>query len=292
MDTLRAHVLAVAHNLATYFCYNVCFPSTYVYYVITEISHLATKTPPDLPHPATMTPTALALALATATLAFLPIAGQPTDDDLVRITNALAPILLKLTYDCANGVQNLWGLIADADRYLHHYGLAFARPATRPAVYNLAIAEGASRVERTRAEAAWAARIQDYEAYEVAEAGVKTFIEAVVEDTWIRNLRDPETFYSNVTALALLNHLCDRLGGLHALDMVSLTIQMSQYYKGTPIIPKYIQLLEDAQRKAARAGLPVTDQPLTILASTALLAADTFPCTTILWEELAPADKT
>jgi hypothetical protein len=68
--------------------------------------------------------------------------------------------------------------------------------------------------------------------------------------------------------------------------MVLLTIQMSQYYAGTPIIPEYIQLLEDAQRKAARAGLPVTDQTLTILASTALLAADTFPHTTILWEPL------
>ncbi len=67
---------------------------------------------------------------------------------------------------------------------------------------------------------------------------------------------------------------------------------MSQYYKGTPIIPEYIQLLEDAQCKAARAGLPVTDQTLTILASTALLAADTFPRTTVLWEELAPTDKT
>ncbi len=97
MDTLRAHVLAVAHNLAKYLCYNVCFPSTYVYYVITEIPHLATKTPPDLPHRATMTPTALALALATATSAFLPIAGQPTDDDLVCINDALASILLKVT---------------------------------------------------------------------------------------------------------------------------------------------------------------------------------------------------
>jgi hypothetical protein len=66
---------------------------------------------------------------------------------------------------------------------------------------------------------------------------------------------------------------------------------MSQY-EGTPVIPKYIQLLEDAQRKAARAGLLVTDQTLTILASTALLAADTFPCITVLWEELDPADKT
>jgi hypothetical protein len=234
-----------------------------------------------------MTPTALALALTSATSKFLPIAGQPTNDDLVRINDALPPILLKITYDRANGVQNLRELIADTNRYLHHYGLAFVCPATRPAVYNPDIAEGASCIERTRAETSWAARTQDYEAYEAAEAGVKAFIEAVVEDTWIHDLRDPETFYSNVTALALLNHLHDHSGGLHTLDMVSLTIQMSQYYEGTPITPKYIQLLKDAQRKAAWAGLPVTDQTLTILASTALLAADTFPCTTIFWEELA-----
>jgi hypothetical protein len=67
---------------------------------------------------------------------------------------------------------------------------------------------------------------------------------------------------------------------------------MSKYYEGTPDIPKYIFLLEDAQRKAARACLPITNQTLTILASTALLAADTFPRTTELWEELDPANKT
>jgi hypothetical protein len=67
---------------------------------------------------------------------------------------------------------------------------------------------------------------------------------------------------------------------------------MSKYYKGTPDIPKYIFLLEDAQCKAARARLPVTDQTLTVLASTALLAANTFPPTTELWEELDPTDKT
>ncbi len=61
-----------------------------------------------------MTSTALALALATTTLAFLPIAGQPTDDNLVRINNALMPILLKIAYDCTNGIQNLWGLITEA----------------------------------------------------------------------------------------------------------------------------------------------------------------------------------
>jgi hypothetical protein len=109
---------------------------------------------------------------------------------------------------------------------------------------------------------------------------------------WICNLRNPKTFYSNVTALTIFNHLCKRSGGLHALDMVLLTIQISKYYEGTPDIPKYIFLLEDAQRKAARACLPITNQTLTILASTALLAANTFPRTTELWKELDPANKT
>jgi hypothetical protein len=72
-----------------------------------------------------------------------------------------------------------------------------------------------------------------------------------------------------------LQPLCKHSGGLHKLDMVLLTIQMSQYYEGTPDIPKYIFLLEGAQCKTARACLPVTNQTLIVLASTALLAANT-----------------
>jgi hypothetical protein len=120
---------------------------------------------------------------------------------------------------------------------------------------------------------------------------VKVFIKAIVNHTWICNLYNPKMFYSNVTALTIFNHLCKCSGSLHTLDMVLLTIQMSQYYESMPDIPKYIFLLEDAQRKADRAHLPITNQTLTVLASTALLAADTFPRTTELWEELDPADK-
>jgi hypothetical protein len=150
----------------------------------------------------------------------------------------------------------------------------------------------ASRVDHIPAKTAWAALIQDYKAYEATERGIKVFIEAVVNDMWICDQRNPKTFYSNVTALALFDQLCKRSGGLHILDMVLLTIQMSQYFMGEPDIPKYIFLLEDAQCKAARAHLHVTNQTLTFLASTTLMAADTFPRTTELWEELDPANKT
>jgi hypothetical protein len=202
------------------------------------------------------------------------------------------PILLKATYDHVIGVHNLWGLVASTDCYLHHYGAPFVCPATCPACYDPGINAKASCVDRVCTETAWAALLQDYEAYKATEHGVKVIIEAIVNDMWICDLCVPEMFYSNVTALAIFNHLCERSGSLHVLDMVSLTIQMSQYYEGTPDIPKYIFQLEDAQHKAARACLPVTNQTLTVLASTALLAANTFPRTSELWEELDPADKT
>jgi len=251
-----------------------------------------TGNPPQFSHPATMTPKVITSALAAAQALFLPINGQPSDNNLVHLSDAILPILLKATYDCVNGIHNLWGLVASVDCYLHHYGASFVCPATRPACYDPAISAEASCVNQMCAKTAWAALLQDYEAYEATEHGIKVFIKAVVNDMWICNLRNPEMFYSNVTALAIFNHLCERSGGLHALDMVSLTIQMSKYYEGTLDIPKYIFLLEDAQRKAARACLPVTNQTLTVLASTTLLAANTFPCTTELWEELDPANKT
>jgi hypothetical protein len=67
---------------------------------------------------------------------------------------------------------------------------------------------------------------------------------------------------------------------------------MSQYYKGTPDIAEYIFLLKEAKSKAAWACLLVTVQTLTVLACTALLAANTFPRTTKLWEELNRDYKT
>jgi hypothetical protein len=202
---------------------------------------------PRTPPPATMTPKAITSAHDAAQALSLPFDGQPSDNNLARLSDAILPILLKVTFDLINGVHNLWGLVASMDCYLNHYGAPFVRPATHPACYNPAITAEASRLNRFCSKTAWDALLQDYEAYKAAEHGVKVFIKAVVNDTWICALRDPETFYSNVTALDIFNHLHKHSGSLHALDMVLLTTQMSKYYEGTPNIPEYIFLLKDAQ---------------------------------------------
>jgi hypothetical protein len=157
-----------------------------------------------------MTPKAITSALAAAQALFLPINGQPSDD-LICLSDAILPILLKVTYNCVNGVHNLWGLVSSMDCYLHHYGAPYVCPATRPACYDPAITAEASCVDGIHAKTTWAALIQDYKAYKAAERSVKVFIEAVVNDTWIHDLCNPKTFYSNVTALGIFTILASVL---------------------------------------------------------------------------------
>jgi hypothetical protein len=155
-----------------------------------------------------MTPKAITSALAAAQVLFLPIDGQPSNDNLVCLSNAILAILLKSTYDCINGIHNLWGLVANADRYLHHYGAPLVCPATRLTCYDPVINAEASWVDHVCTKTALATKIQDYKAYEAAEHGIKVFNKAVVQDTWIHNLRDPETFFSNLTACIAQPSLC------------------------------------------------------------------------------------
>jgi hypothetical protein len=122
-----------------------------------------------------MTPKVITSALVAAQALFLPIDGQPSNDNLVHLSNAISSILLKTTYNRINGIHNLWGLVANVDRNLHHYGTPFVCPATRPACYDPAINAEASCVDCVHAKTAWAALIQDYKAYEAAECGVKVF---------------------------------------------------------------------------------------------------------------------
>ena len=61
---------------------------------------------------------------------------------------------------------------------------------------------------------------------------------------------------------------------------------MHQYYTQADGIPQYIIMLEDAQKKAKRADMPITDVELVMMASAAVLAAQHFPRKVDDWEGL------
>ena len=67
---------------------------------------------------------------------------------------------------------------------------------------------------------------------------------------------------------------------------------MMGYYAEAEGIPEYINMLEDAQRKANRAKMSIADVQLVAIASTAVLASQDYVCATEDWEALTNAQKT
>ena len=67
---------------------------------------------------------------------------------------------------------------------------------------------------------------------------------------------------------------------------------MQRYHLEVKGIPKYNNMLEDAQRQAGRAGQTINDKTLLLFASTAMLTIERFPHAHNNWEEHAERDKT
>ena len=237
-----------------------------------------------------MTPEEITALFATAAASLTPIAGQPTDDDLTRLRDVLYPLLLDIPYDKTEGGHNLIGLIEPTASYTERWGAPFPIPA-RPPAYP-AIADDASAVVRARSEATHAILVRDYASYDAAERAVAKFLREAVDEIWYRDLRHPQSYYVTVTTQQLMTHLNANCGGLHPSDLVSLPTTMMGYYAIAEGIPEYINMLEEAQRKLARAQLQMPDAQLLAIASTAILASDHFPRPTDEWEALPPANKT
>jgi hypothetical protein len=67
---------------------------------------------------------------------------------------------------------------------------------------------------------------------------------------------------------------------------------MMQYYVQVDSIPQFIVMMEDAQKKAKRAGMPIGDVKLVMMASAAVLAAQHFPREVDDWKGLPAVDRT
>ncbi len=135
-------------------------------------------------------------------------------------------------------------------------------------------------------------RLDDYTSYEVAEQGVAKFLCKAIKEVWYYNLKDAETFYTKVTLLDIMALLDANSGGMHVINMIGLCTNMHQYYTQAEGIPQFINMMEDAQKKAKRAGMPIAVVKLVMMASAAMLAAQHFPREGNNWEGLPPSSHT
>ena len=139
----------------------------------------------------------------------------------MRLGEAVAPLLLQILYDKTGAVHNLIGLIRPEAAYVDRYGKAFPEP-TRVGAYDANIDDNATSVVRARSEAAHKAKRVDCATYETARRETTQFVLAVVDDTWVPELRDSNSLYTEVAPKDILSHLQAGCTGRHALDLLVL----------------------------------------------------------------------
>ena len=105
----------------------------------------------------------------------------------------------------------------------------------------------------------------------------------VVDETWYKELEDPDTFYAKVTALELLYHLTEFCSGLHTVDAVDIPQVMKTLFSDSEGIPQFINAMEAAQRKSKRAKLVINDEYLHAVVLKSLLQSCEYETETREW---------
>jgi hypothetical protein len=99
-----------------------------------------------------MTPDAITCLFKEAHDAFLPLEGNPSNDDLVAIQETILPLLMVIPYDQLNRVHSLLVILAKAVKYKANHGAKFACPAYLP-LYKKILSDKATTVICVGAEA-------------------------------------------------------------------------------------------------------------------------------------------
>ena len=99
----------------------------------------------------TMTPRKIVAKFSDTLEKFEPIDGQPSNTDLTRVWEVVAPLLLQIPYGKMGGTHNLIGLIWPVSTYTTRYGAKFIEP-TGVGNYDATIDANASAVVSARTE--------------------------------------------------------------------------------------------------------------------------------------------
>ena len=135
------------------------------------------------------------------------------------------------------------GVILPSERYQHIYkkGAYLIPPII--ALYDETIDKDATRTELHRAEGNNEAQRNDCQLYKTADNSCQRFIMAVVNETWYKELEDPDTFYTKVAALKLLDHLTEFCARLHTVDVVDIPQLTKTLYKDSDGVPQFINAM-------------------------------------------------
>ena len=106
------------------------------------------------------------------------------------------------------------------------------------------------------------------------------------------SLCEEDGYYKMVSPLKLLSHFAEEIGGLEVTDVVTLIGELPGYWNSDPQVPQFIMTMEESQKKAQRAGLPITNNWIAVFATSCLLFVNSFPNNRPEWDWKPKSDQT
>ncbi len=212
------------------------------------------------------------------------VIGQSNDDNLLALKEELLYILQTISYDRADGFYHVVGVMQTKSAYMaDHTSIAFPIP-TCLGLWDDKIAKDATVVKMKKAKAIHKACSKVYEIWKTDEDSCKKLIRAALEEVYINKLKDGTTFFHKVYAHNLLKYLEKNSTGLHALDIVASHLNMLLLYKNAVSMPDFILAMEEVQKKAKLAELPILDIELAMYTTTSILQSGDNKKETNKWE--------
>ena len=93
---------------------------------------------------------------------------------------------------------------------------------------------------RRSKEENWSAGTRNQSRKRAIESGACAYLLALVNETWLRPLKNEITFYMKVTPTEMLAQLTTASGGLERVDIVDLLFSLSHLWEQDPCVPEYL----------------------------------------------------
>ena len=134
----------------------------------------------------------------TAWESYPPIVGSPTDDDMVRLREAILTIMNSISLGADAGC--LSGFILTDEVYKRSLATSIGFDSMSGAFksYYPDIADDATDGVQKKLERKWTATLATQQLIRACKRSCRYFILNVVEYTWVRHLRNPDCFYTRV----------------------------------------------------------------------------------------------
>ena len=115
--------------------------------------------------------------------------------------------------------------------------------------------------------------------------GTANFLLRVAEETWYCELRDERSYYVLIAPCQILSLLESRCGGLQAYEAaILLLLSHGLWHKAEGVVPVYLNLMEDTQRKEKRAKVEIRNLLLVLVSANSIFGTNYYPRECDNWE--------